>query len=83
MAAKKSREYQCGVVNETVRIALRRKRSAGLRRSDEFFVQCDQQECQYIEENKPPCPLTLSLFEEEIQEREEKARLRREESTYE
>ena len=83
MAVKKSREYQCGVVNEPVKISLRKKSTAGLRSTDEFFVQCDQQECQYVEENKPPCPLNLSLFEAEIQEREEQARRRREESTYE
>ena len=82
MAVKKSREYQCSVVNETVRIALRKKRTAGLQSRDEFFVQCDQDECQYVEENNPPCPLDLSLFEAEIQEKEEIARRRREDSTY-
>ena len=82
MAVKKSREYQCSVVNETVRIALRKKRTGGLQSTDEFFVQCDQHECQYVEENNPPCPLDLSLFEREIQEKEDTARRRREESTY-
>jgi hypothetical protein len=82
MAVKNSREYQCSVVNETVRIALRKKSTAGLRSAREFFIQCDQHECQHVDENKPPCPLDLSLFEAEIQEREEKARQRQEESAY-
>ena len=82
MAVKKSREYQCSVVNETVRIALRKKRTGGLQSTDEFFVQCDQHECQYVEEHNPPCPVDLSLFEAEIQEREETAQRRREESKY-
>ena len=83
MAVKKSREYQCSVVNETVRISLRKKPTAGMNAPEDFFVQCDQDECQYVEENNPPCPLDLSLFEREIQEKEDTARRRREESTYE
>ena len=82
MAVKKSREYHCSVVNETVRISLRKKPAAGMQSADEFFVQCDQHECQYVDENIPPCPVDLSLFEAEIQEKEENARRRREESKY-
>jgi len=33
--------------------------------------QCNQDDCQYVEVNQPPCPLNLSLFEKEIKEREE------------
>ena len=82
MAVKKSSEYICDLVNETVNIILRKKSTAGLRSKNEFFVQCDQDECQYVGENKPPCPLDLSLYKAEIEEREEMARLRREESRY-
>jgi len=82
MAARKSREYICGLVNETVKISLRKKSTAGLRGTEEFFVQCDQDECQYADENKPPCPLNKSMFEAEIAEKEEQARRRREESRY-
>ena len=34
----------------------------------------------YTDENRLPCPLSLSLFEEEIRERDEMARQRREAS---
>jgi len=32
-------------------------------------VRCSELECQYIDTNEPPCPLTLALFEAEIAER--------------
>jgi hypothetical protein len=78
MAKNKKQEYQCGVVHEIVQIRLCKKPSAGLRSKGEFFVQCDQSECQYVDRNTLPCPLHLSLFREEIREREEKARQHRE-----
>jgi hypothetical protein len=83
MASSKKRDFQCDVVNETVKICLRKKSTGGLTSSDHvLFVLCDQSECQYVDSNTLPCPLDLSLFEEEIREREETARLRREESGY-
>ena len=86
MVAKKSREYHCQVVDEKVRIALRKRSSGGLQSAQVFFVQCDQDECQYVDENKLPCPLTLDLFATEIKAREEKAEelaeQRREESAW-
>jgi len=75
---KKKQEYHCSVVNEDVKVHLCRKPTAGLRSRSEFFVQCDQSECQYVDSNELPCPLDLSLFKEEIEEREEKARQNRE-----
>ena len=82
MGAKKQREYHCQVVDETVKIHLRKKTRAGWTAKGELFVQCDQHECQYVDDNAPPCPLTLSLFAQQVQEREEEARLRREYSDY-
>jgi hypothetical protein len=82
MAGGKTREFECGVVNEKVKVCLCSKPSAGLRSKQSLFVKCDQDECQYADENKLPCTLSLSMFEEEIRVREEKARLRREESEY-
>ena len=82
MTVKKKQQYQCGVVNESVLIHLCKKPSAGLRSRGEFFVQCDQSECQYVDKNLLPCPLELSLFQEEIRMREEKAHQQRESSDY-
>jgi hypothetical protein len=82
MSSRKTRDFHCEVVNETVKICLRNKPTAGLKSEHTLFVMCDQVECQHVEANKPPCPLTLSLFAEEIRAREENARLRREDWQY-
>jgi hypothetical protein len=77
MAFVKPRDFQCDVVNENVRICLRNRSTAGLQGMHVLFVVCDQSECQHVDANKPPCPLTLALFADEIRAREESARLRR------
>jgi hypothetical protein len=70
----RAREFWCEVVSETVMIRL--KRHGGFGRSQGYFVQCNQTDCQYVEENKPPCPLHVGLFADEIRAAEE-ARARR------
>ena len=82
MGVKRQQEYECTVVSEVVRIHLRSKTKPGWNNERELVVQCDQSECQYVDVNEPPCPLSLTLFEDEIREREEKARARRETSDY-
>ena len=64
MSRSRAREFECPVVSETVSIRL--KRSTGFGRAPTYFVQCNQTDCQYVEENKPPCPLNVSMFAEEI-----------------
>ncbi len=76
MSQGHGREFRCEVVSETVLIRLRRANGFG--RSRGHFVQCDQSECQYVDENKPPCPLHVGMFTEEIRAAEE-ARSRRDE----
>ena len=71
-----AREFRCEVVSETVLIRLRR--GDGFGRPRGYFVQCNQTECQYVDENKLPCPLHADMFSQEIQAREE-ARGRRDE----
>jgi len=72
----RAREFRCEVVSETVRIRLRRP--GGFGGPQGFFVQCDQADCQYVEANKPPCPLTADMFADEIRAADE-ARARRDE----
>ena len=55
MSRGRAREFWCEVVSETVLIRL--KRNGGFGRAQGYFVQCNQTDCQYVEENKPPCPL--------------------------
>jgi len=45
-------------------------------------VQCDQFECQYADENIPPCPLTLDLFAQEIKDSEERRKAKKREEDY-
>ena len=69
MSRGKSREFVCDVVSEAVQIRL--KRWGGFGRPPGYFVQCNQTDCQYVDENKPPCPLTTALFADEIKAAEE------------
>jgi hypothetical protein len=34
-----------------------------------LFVRCSEKDCQYLDANEPPCPLTLAVFTAEIRER--------------
>jgi len=62
-----SKSFTCGVVTENVTITLRRRNSMAGR--GKLFVACSEKDCQYIDANELPCPLTLALFTEEINER--------------
>ena len=76
MRARGTREFWCTVVSESVQIRLRRADGFGPDRG--HFVQCNQSECQYVDENRPPCPLHVGMFAEEIKAIED-ARAAREE----
>ena len=65
LAPKKS--FNCTVVSETVAITLARRSRFSSR--DDLFVQCSETDCQYVDTNAPPCPLTLTLFAAEIEQR--------------
>jgi hypothetical protein len=71
----RAREFWCEVVSEAVMIRL--KRNGGFGRVQGYFVQCNQLDCQYVEENKPPCPLHVGLFADEIRAAEEARATRR------
>ena len=60
--------FRCNVVSETVTIALRRRAGFGTR--GQLYVRCSEVDCQYVDANEPPCPLTLELFADEVRERE-------------
>jgi hypothetical protein len=62
-----SKSFRCEVVSEVVSITLRRRSvPAGRGR---LFVRCSEKDCQYVDTNEPPCPLTVALFTAEISER--------------
>jgi hypothetical protein len=60
----RSREFWCPVVSEPV--LLRLTRLTRLMQPGDYFVQCNQADCQYVEANAPPCPLHVGMFAEEI-----------------
>jgi hypothetical protein len=68
MARSPSKKFHCTVISEDVSIALRRRSS--FRGDGKLYVQCSELDCQWIDANEPPCPLTLALFAEEIRQRE-------------
>jgi hypothetical protein len=59
-------------------VMIRLRRADGFDPARGYFVQCNQSDCQYVDENKPPCPLHVGMFSEEIRAAEE-ARPRRDE----
>lgn len=67
MARVPTKSFKCGIVSETVTITLRRRKRLG--GDGALFVQCSEVDCQYVDANEPPCPLTLDLFAAEVEER--------------
>jgi hypothetical protein len=76
MARRNGEAFWCEVVNEEVLIHLRNRRVGGFNGREKPFVQCDQCDCQYVDNNVPPCPLSLGMFAGEIEKREERKRER-------
>jgi len=69
LGGRKQRDYFCAVVSEGVKIALKNKAPISRELKRDLFVQCNQLECQYVDLNQAPCPLSLDLFAEEIEKR--------------
>ena len=69
MSQGREREFWCEVVSEMVLIRLRRPYRFS--QPTGHFVQCNQTDCQYVDENKPPCPLHVGMFTEELRAVEE------------
>src|SRR2546428_13873536 len=72
VSRSRAREFRCPVVQENVQIRLRR--SGGFGRPNGYFVQWNQLDCQYVEEHKPPCPLHVEMFADEIRAADEARR---------
>jgi hypothetical protein len=69
LGGRKQRDYFCAVVSEGVKIALKNKAPISRELKRALFVQCNQLECQYVDLNQAPCPLSLDLFAEVIKKR--------------
>ena len=60
MARGPSKTFGCSVIEGTVTIVLQRRPAPSPGRP--LFVRCSERDCQYVDVNAPPCPLTLALF---------------------
>ena len=56
------KNYYCNVISENVKIHLKNKVNIGLKYKTDYFVQCDQEDCQYVDKNTSPCPLGIEMF---------------------
>ena len=62
MAKKDIKDYYCNVVSENVKIFLKNKINIGLQYKKDYFVKCNQEDCQYVDKNTSPCPLVIEMF---------------------
>ena len=70
MVDRSKKDYFCTLVSEDVEIALKSKFFFNGGNSKVVqLVQCNQLECQYVDLNQLPCPLTLDLFATELERR--------------
>lgn len=77
MRFPRARNFWCPTVSESVLIRL--TRPPGLSRTTpEYFVQCNQMDCQYVETNAFPCPLRVDMFRDVISGAEMAREARRE-----
>ena len=60
--AKNIQDYYCNVISEHVKIYLKNKVNIGLKYRKDYFVKCNQGDCQYVDENSSPCPLVIEMF---------------------
>jgi hypothetical protein len=62
MIKRNIRDYYCNVIREDVKIYLKNKANIGLKYKKDYFVKCNQEDCQYVDENTSPCPLEIEMF---------------------
>ena len=62
MAKKNVQDFYCNVIREDVKVSLKNKANIGLRYKRDYFVKCNQEDCQYVDENISPCPLRSEMF---------------------
>ena len=56
------RPFFCAIASKDVNISLRA--GGGLREPASMYVRCDDRDCQYVDDNRPPCPLTPTMFDD-------------------
>jgi len=62
----KQQDYYCTVVSEAVRVTIGARQRGGFNGRSHKFAQCNQELCQYVEENDLPCQLRPEMFDVEV-----------------
>ena len=62
MNSRRTRPFHCAIASKEVTIALRA--GGGFREPAIPYVRCDERDCQYVDENQPPCPLDPAMFDD-------------------
>ena len=63
---KRSKVLFCDIGGEEITATLKQKFTIQFGAAPQYFVECNQEDCQYLGENNPPCPLNLELFQAEL-----------------
>ena len=63
---KRSKKLFCDIAGEEICATLKQRFTIQFGAIPKYFVECNQEDCQYRGENKPPCPLNLDLFQAEL-----------------
>ena len=61
---KRPREILCPIADTRVRIRLRGGRTFA--EPGSLYVWCSERDCQYVDQNREPCPLRVEMFDGEI-----------------
>ena len=52
----------CAIASKRIKATLRP--GGGLGEPTDMYVRCDERDCQYADQNRPPCPLSTALFDD-------------------
>lgn len=66
------KDVPCTIAGEEVHATLKQKFTMTFGATPRYFVDCNEEDCQYLGENMPPCPLSLQMFEKELSDIREK-----------
>jgi CheY-like chemotaxis protein len=53
-------QIHCAIAEKSVTVAVRA--GGGFREPDGVYVRCSERDCQYVDLNRPPCPLRPNMF---------------------
>ena len=64
---RRARMLYCAIASKEVNVALRA--GGGFREPASMYVRCEERDCQFVDENRPPCPLQPGMFDDGSEQR--------------